>query len=103
MRSIFIKRGEPLILDVTFTDSEGIEMDLDLTDIKSEVRDCYGNLLGIFEINRLEETKYRLKLKDTLNYPLGQSYLDIRVTCDEGYVYSETITLNMLENITRGN
>ena len=102
MRTLFMKRYESINLSVTFIDDNINLLDIDVSDIKSQIRNHYNDLIAEFIVTRNEDLTYTLECLDTKNFPLEELFFDIAVKMDNGsYKYSETMKIVVLEERTR--
>ena len=103
MRTIYIKRYEPITLNITFTDDNNEALEVSVSDIKSQIRNNYNDFVAEFTVRQNEDlTSYTLECLDTKNFPLGELFFDIALKMDNGsYKYSETMKIVVLEERTR--
>ena len=102
MRTLYMKRNESITLLVTFTDDNNELMEVNVEDIKSQIRNNYNDFVAEFTVLQGSDLKYTLECSDTKDFPLGELFFDIAVKMSDGsFKYSETMKIVVLEERTR--
>lgn len=99
-----LKRGDTLEFLINVIDSNtGEPIDIDITNIKSQMRTNYDKLIDTFKITKQSDIgEYLLEAQeDTNNYPLEKLYIDVEFTQNDKIQSSETFELQVIADITR--
>src|SRR5574344_1489707 len=98
-----LKRGDTLEFLINVTDSNtGEPIDIDITNIKSQMRTSYDKLIDTFRITRQADIgEYLFEAQnDTNKYPLEKLYIDVEFTQNDKIQSSETFELQVIADIT---
>lgn len=101
MTTISIKRGDTLLLKVTVNDLDGNPLEGEAENIKSEIRDRFKKLITTFLVSEDGNGVYSLSLPDGVLLPVGVLYFDIQQTIAGVVSSSNTVTVNVLQDITQ--
>jgi hypothetical protein len=99
-----LKRGDTLEFLINVTDSNtGEPIDIDITNIKSQMRTSYDKLIDTFRITKQSDIgEYLFEAQnDTNKYPLEKLYIDVEFTQNDKIQSSETFELQVIADITR--
>lgn len=102
---INIKRGDTYELSGTLTDDQGSPINLTGWQIASQIRTQDGTLVAVLVpvVDNAAEGAYRLTFPgDNSTWPVGFHHQDVEYTDSQGKrISTETITVNVVEDITR--
>lgn len=106
--SIDFKRGDTVVIGCSAKDDMGAAMDLTNIEVKAQVRNPEKNMVLVSDfdvewVNRTQGT-FELWADDSTNWPVGELHMDIEYKIPgtrELIRSTETIKLNMLEDVTR--
>ena len=96
-----MKRGESFSYEAEVKAQDGSLIDLSIDDIRSEVRNKIGVLLGECVVEKISTGKFRFTIDDTNSWPIGQVEFDFDITIDGKIISSPTFTKNIIKDITR--
>ena len=97
-----IKRGDTLIINLEFTDSEGAPLIVSPSELKAQIRTKEDGLVTEFDIAAAEiEGTYILTLPEGENLDVGEYYTDIQYTSGGVISSTETLLISILKDVTQ--
>lgn len=105
MQEIELKRGDTFLMSCTYSDNADLPIDITNVTIKSQVRDAQGVLLQELVVTKLDQVtnkgKFTLGTVSGYSFPLGRHSWDIEYTSNGQVQSTETIFLNIIQDITK--
>lgn len=91
-----LKKGDTLVLTVN------LDHAVQASELKSQVRNSKGVLLGDFDITPTDnEGQFTFTILDTSNWDLGNAYMDIKRTFGGVTATSDTIAIPVTKGVTQ--
>ncbi len=102
MSEVCIKRGDSLLLTLTFFNDDGSGVDLTSVVLSGQVRDPVDNLVATLAIAKTSVLNIAtVAVADTTQWPLGMLRADIRVLNGAVTEMSETFGVRVNASVTR--
>ena len=99
---ISIKRGDTLRLFIRLTDSDDNPIDIDVENIRSQIRDTAGNLIDEFKVEKTSELgQYKFTTEGTSEYPITTLESDIEFIINNTIKSSNTFMIKVIRDVTR--
>lgn len=100
MDKITRKQGDTFGFSIVLRDSNGVLLDLEVTDIQSQVRKKNTELVQDLSISKISTGTFKIYTTNTTMYPVGQLEIDVRGTDGTESFSTDTIILDMLKAVT---
>lgn len=101
---ITLKRGDTLSFIVTRKDDQGQPLTGDASKLKSQLRTREDKLAAEFSITETEtpgDYLFKVDAQTTKDFRPGELYFDIEYRDDDIVYSSETMTVNVIKDVTR--
>lgn len=102
------KRGNTFEVQATYADdATGESIDLTGYTIASQVRSPGGDLVSTMAVTIPDQTipanrgKFSMRVSDTTAWPIGELLWDVQYSFDETVISTETITIQVAQDITQ--
>jgi hypothetical protein len=97
------KRGDTLSFLINLVDDNNQPLDLEVTQIRSQMRNSVNKLIDEFTVTKTETIgEYLFEAQaDTNTYPLSTLYSDIEINEDGIIASSETFEIEIVKDITQ--
>lgn len=102
MEKMNFKRGDSFSYYIELTDAENLPLILDVSNIKSQIRNQSNILIDTLTIETTATNgKYLISALDTSQYPIGLAYMDLKIRENGVFTSTETIEVTVEKDVTR--